>query len=190
MFAERGYAGATTREIAARAGIAKRMLFYYFASKIAIYRAVLARLVGGLVAIHERFRTDPGPVGLAEAAQGITHFAGANVPGLRVLVREIMDAGPVLPELVREHLGPLFARGAAEVARNMRAGVFRRRDPMHVLVDVGGVTLFYFLLVPLLELVWQRDPLAPATIAERAAVASDCLMHGVAGSPAGKEVPR
>jgi AcrR family transcriptional regulator len=33
LFAERGYGATTTREIALRAGIGRRMLSYYFASK-------------------------------------------------------------------------------------------------------------------------------------------------------------
>jgi len=179
VFAERGYGAATTREIAQRAGIGKRMLFYYFASKDAVYRAVLYRVVGGMVAIHQRFRTDPGPVGLAEAMEGITLFAAANLPALRVLTREIMDGGPYVGELAREHLGPLFAAGAAEVARNMDEGVFRPADPMHVLVHVAGITLYYFQMLPLLERVWDRDPLAPATLAERATAVRDCLLYGL-----------
>jgi TetR/AcrR family transcriptional regulator len=179
VFAERGYGAATTREIASRAGIGKRMLFYYFASKQAVYRAVLDRVVEGLVAIHQRFRTDPGPIGLAEAMEGITLFAAANLPAVRVLTREIMDGGPHVEELVREHLGPLFAGGAVEVARNMEQGIFRPTDPMHVLVNVAGITLYYFQMLPLLERVWTRDPLAPATLVERAAAVRDCLLYGL-----------
>jgi len=179
VFAERGYGGATTREIAERAGIAKRMLFYYFASKEAVYRAVLERVVGGMVGIHEQFRTDPGPVGLAEAMEGITHFAAANLPAVRVLTRELMDGGPYVAELTRNYLGPLFAAGAAEVQRNMDEGIFRPGDPMHVLVHVAGLTLYYFQMLPLLERIWERDPLAPATLAERAAAVRDCLLYGL-----------
>jgi len=179
VFAERGYGAAATREIAARAGIGKRMLFYYFASKEAVYRAVLARVVSGMVAIHERFRAEPGPVGLADAMQGITLFAAANLPALRVLTREIMDGGPYVAELAREYLGPLFAAGTAEVSRNMDRGIFRPGDPMHVLIHVAGVTLYYFQMLPLLEQVWDRDPLAPATLAERAAAVRDCLLYGL-----------
>jgi TetR/AcrR family transcriptional regulator len=179
VFAQRGYGAATTREIAHRAGIGKRMLFYYFASKEAVYRAVLDRVVAGMVAIHQRFRTDPGPLGLAEATEGITLFAAANLPALRVLTREIMDGGPYVGELVREHLGPLFAAGTAEVARNMDEGIFRSGDPMHVLVHVAGITLYYFQMLPVLERVWDRDPLAPATLVERAAAVRDCLLYGL-----------
>ncbi len=181
VFAERGYGAAATREIATRAGIGKRMLFYYFASKDAVYRAVLERLITGMVRIHEAFRSDPGPIGLAEAMEGITHFAAANQNALKVLTREIMDGGPHVAELAREHLAPLFARGSAEVARNMESGVFRAGDPMQVLINVAGLTLYYFQMLPLLERIWDRDPLAPDALAERAAAARDCLMHGLVG---------
>jgi TetR/AcrR family transcriptional regulator len=185
VFAARGFAGAATSEIAREASIQKRMLFYYFASKDDLYRAVLERIVSGLVGIHEQVRFDPGAVGLAEAADGLIAFAAANLDALRVLLREIIDAGPYLADLAREHLGPLFARGATEVERNMADGVFRAGDPMHVLLNVGGLTLFYFVNVPLLRLIWDRDPLAGETLAERASAVRDCLMHGLAGPARG-----
>ena len=158
------------------------MLFYYYPSKELLYRAVLERIVVGMTEIHDRFRNDPGPIGLAEAAEGIIAFAAANLDGVRVLVREIMDAGPHLPALAREYLGPLFAGAGGEVERNMADGVFTPRDPMHVMLDVGGLTLYYFLMIPLLRLIWDRDPLAPDALAERAAAVRDCLMNGLAGA--------
>lgn len=179
VFAERGYAGATTREIALQAGIRKRMLFYYFSSKAVLYHAVLERIIVNLVAIHERFRDQPGPVGLGEAAEALTAYAAANLGALKVLHREIMDAGPHLAGLAEAHLRPLFTRGAEEVERNMRCGNFRRGDPMHTLVNVGGITLYYFLLLPLLGLVWDRDPLGPTTLAERSGVVRDWVLHGL-----------
>src|SRR5262245_52635764 len=185
LFAERGYGAASTREIAERAGIGKRMLFYYFASKEAVYRAVLERVVTGMVAIHDRFRAEPGPVGLADAMQGITLFAAANLSALRVLTREIMDGGPYVAELGRTHLAPLFAAGTAEVTRNMERGIFRPGDPMHVLINVAGITLYYFQMRSLLEQVWDRDPLAPETLAERAAAVRSCLLYGLM-EPAGR----
>ena len=188
VFAARGFRGATTREIGARARVGKRMLFYYFPTKAGVYRAVLTRAITGLAEIHERFRDEPGPVGLADAIEGITRFAAANLRSLKLLMREIMDGGPHLKRVARRHLRPLFTTAIEEIRRNMAQGVFRPGDPMHVLVNVGGVTLFYFLSMSLLELIWDRDPLAPAVIAERAAVARDCLLYGLvadgAASPA------
>jgi TetR/AcrR family transcriptional regulator len=189
LFAERGYAGATTRAIAAEAEINKRMLFYYYSTKDALYRAVLERIIENLIAIHERFRNDPGPIGLGETAEGLVAFAAANLGALKVLHREIIDAGPHLAGIARDHLAPLFARGAAEVQRNVDGGVFRPGDPMHTLVNVGGLTLYYFLIVPLLARTWHRDPLAPATLAERAAMVRECLLYGLAGPAARGGLP-
>ena len=183
VFAARGYAGATTREIALEADIRKRMLFYYFPSKAVLYHAVLERIVVDMAGIHERFRNEPGPVGLGEAAEALTAFAAANLDALKLLHREIMDGGPHLVGLARMHLAPLFARSAEEVERNMTRGNFRPGDPMHTLVNVGGLTLYYFLLVPLLRLVWDRDPVAPDVLAERAGVVREWLTHGLGGLP-------
>ena len=188
VFAARGFAAATTREIGTRAGVGKRMLFYYFPTKASVYAAVLTRAVTGLVQIHTRFREEPGPVGLADAIAGITHFAAANLRALKLLVREIMDGGPHLAEIADRHLRPLFAAASAEVERNVAEGVFRPNDPMHVLLNVGGLTLFYFLNVPLLELLWDREPLSPAALAERAAAACDCLLYGLVGQTGPRRV--
>src|SRR5690242_6970944 len=78
VFAERGYRAATTREIAERAGMGKRMLFYYFENKEAVYRSVLERIVGGLVDIYERTRDEPGPIGLGDGVELITQFTAQN----------------------------------------------------------------------------------------------------------------
>lgn len=182
IFADRGYGAATTREIALAAGIGKRMLFYYFPTKDAVYRAALDRVVGRLADIHGNIRNEPGPIGLGDAAEALVHFAAANLPACKLVVREIMDGGAHLPRLTRTYIAPLFAAAGAEVAQNQVAGVFRPADPMHTLVNVGGLTLWYFLNVPLLRLIWDRDPLAPETVRERAAITREFLLSGLAGA--------
>jgi TetR/AcrR family transcriptional regulator len=187
VFAQRGYAGATTREIAERAGIGKRMLFYYYPSKETVYRAVLERTIAGLVGIYQHTRGEPGPIGLADAVEAITHFAAQNLPAMKVWLREIIDDGPHLPDLARRYMTPLYDEAGAGVARNMASGIFRPGDPKQALVSVGGVTLFYFLIAPMLRLVWNSDPLSADAVTERAQAARDCLLHGLAGGGGPKE---
>lgn len=187
VFAERGYAGATTREIAERAGIGKRMLFYYFPTKDAVYGAVLERIIAALVGIYEHTRGEPGPVGLGDAIEAITRFAAVHLQAMKVLLREIIDDGPYLADLTRRYMRPLYEQAGAGVARNMTSGAFRASDPVHALASVGGVTLFYFLIVPMLRLVWDRDPLDPAVVAERATAARDVLLHGLTRAASPKE---
>jgi len=181
VFAARGYHGASTREIAEAAGIGKRMLFYYFASKDDLYRAVLDRIVGAMTNIHGRFSGQPAEQGLAAGVEAITRFAAAHGDAVRVLVREIMDDGLYVRELARERLGPLFAVARDEVARSMADGRYAAGDPLHVLLSVGGLTLFYFLNLPLLRHMGGDDPLDPAVLDERVRMTTDLLMHGLAG---------
>jgi len=181
VFAARGYHGASTRDIAEAAGIGKRMLFYYFASKDDLYRAVLDRIVGAMSDIHGRFSGQPAEQGLAAGVEAITRFAAAHGDAVRVLVREIMDDGPYVRELVSERLGPLFAVARDEVASSMAEGRYATGDPTHVLLSVGGLTLFYFLNLPLLRHLGGDDPLDPAVVDERVRMTIDLLMNGLAG---------
>jgi AcrR family transcriptional regulator len=167
VFALKGYAGASTQEIAAQAGLQKRMLFYYFSGKEELYTQVLDGFLQGIRDIHVRFHGDPGPIGLQEIIAGLTRFVAANPDPVRILIREIMDDGPHLARVVERYVGPLFADGLAETQRNMDRGIFGRDDPMHALVNIGGITVFYLLIAPLLRQVWHRDPLAPDTLEER-----------------------
>jgi AcrR family transcriptional regulator len=179
VFARTGYAGATTQAIARRARVQKRMLFYYFRSKDDLYTEVLDQFLARVQAIHERFRRDPGPLGLHEVVAGLTRFVAANPNPVRILMREIMDEGTHLRRIVSRYAGPLFAAGMEETQQNMRRGLFRREDPMHTLVNVGGLTFFYFLITPLLRQVWDRDPLAPETLEERILATSRFILGGL-----------
>jgi AcrR family transcriptional regulator len=179
VFARDGYAGATTHEIARRAGIQKRMLFYYFQSKDQLYGLVLDGLLGGIRDIHSRFHGNPGALGLQDIVAGLIRFVAVNPNPVRILFREIMDNGPHLDRIVDSYIGPLFHHGMTETSRNMARGVFRSEDPMHPLINVGGLTVFYLLNTPLLERLWDRDPLAPDTLEERIEATTRFVLGGM-----------
>jgi AcrR family transcriptional regulator len=159
------------------------MLFYYFSGKEDLYGQVLDRFLQGIRDIHVRFHEDPGPVGLQEIIAGLIRFVAANPNPVRLLIREIMDDGPQLDRIVARYVGPLFADGMAETRRNMDRGIFGSGDPMHALVNVGGLTIFYLLIVPLLRRVWERDPLAVETLEERIEATARFALRGLMAEP-------
>lgn len=179
VFAQRGFAGATTQEIARAAGIQKRMLFYYFPGKEVLYARTLDRFLGGIRDIHARFRNDPGPIGLQEIIEGMTRLVVMNPDPVRILIREIMDDGPHLARIVDEYIAPLFVAGAAETRRNMEQGVFQVDHPEQVMVHIGGLTIFYFIIAPMLRQLWGIDPLGPEAVEARIAATTRFALGGM-----------
>jgi AcrR family transcriptional regulator len=86
VLAERGFEGLRTREVANRVGVNIATLHYYFPTKEALIRGVVAYALG-------RFRSTLGPSG-APGAQLRAHFAG-----MRKLAREEPEVFRVMAEL-------------------------------------------------------------------------------------------
>ena len=190
VFARRGYAAATTQELAAEAGIQKRMLFYYFASKDEVYERVLERLLEGIQEIHGRFRDEPGPEGLADFVAALVRSAGVRPEPVLILIREIMDQGPHLAPLADRWVGPLFRAGMDEVRRNVEAGVFAAHPPDQVLGVIGGLALFQILTAPLARRVTGEDPLSPHNIERQVEVATHFALAGLRADRPRAAAPR
>jgi len=72
VFAEEGFKGATTAEIARRAGVPKANLHYYFPTKEALYRAVTEEILTDWLAAASSFDEKDDP------KEAITAYIGAK----------------------------------------------------------------------------------------------------------------
>jgi TetR/AcrR family transcriptional regulator, cholesterol catabolism regulator len=75
IFAEKGYAGASTRDIAERLGIRQASLYYYFPSKEAALAAICEIGVKDFIANLERIIAEPLPVADKLRAAIANHLA-------------------------------------------------------------------------------------------------------------------
>lgn len=115
LFAARGFEGASTREIAARAGLNQGLIRYHFGGKDALWREVVDRGLGLLadeLAARSMAAPDEGRVAVLLAA-----FAQHPEP-VRAIVHALLDPGPRREWLLRERLGPLQARAADWLMRD------------------------------------------------------------------------
>jgi TetR/AcrR family transcriptional regulator len=110
VFAERGFKGATTREVAEKAGIASSLIFYYFKNKMALYEAVFQSFFDQLEGLLQKnLSLDLDRLGqLKQFLFTFTDYAREHRNMIRILLREIIDNGRLVKKIAREYFNPLY----------------------------------------------------------------------------------
>lgn len=160
VFAEVGLAGARTDEIASRAGVNKALLYYYFKSKEALFRAVVE---AHLREFHRRgleVLAGSGPAGRTLMSYVTTHFdfISARPYYATLFQRLLLTGGKPLERLVEEHIRPISRKLIQVIERGVRKGEFRTVDSGHTAISLAALTVFYFSSAPIVRLVGHIDP--------------------------------
>jgi AcrR family transcriptional regulator len=120
VFAERGY-GATTREIASRAGVSHDLIFRYFDSKEKLFfAAVVTPLLDAVGGLHQRWLDDPALTTMdhdrliRRFTAGFYEFMSANQSIARAMVQVFVSSSTEgelerLRQRITETLAPMIA---------------------------------------------------------------------------------
>ena len=127
IFAAKGYAAATTREICDAAGVNVAAIHYYFGDKEGLYRAVLLRPIKEMTDAFGRF-DDPTLEFEAAMRMFLTPFLGDAVrpegdddidtQGMRVHLREMIEPSTVFREVTAQVVVPAHNALANVIARH------------------------------------------------------------------------
>jgi TetR/AcrR family transcriptional regulator len=151
LFAERGYAGATLRDVATRVGVRPPSLYNHFASKDALYAAVLERGIGPLIELLARSAAAPAEEA-SDPGRLVTQVMEilARRPGLpRLVLHETLAGGQKLTPILRSWIAPAFARAHELVSANPAAS---RWDPEQIpllVLAMYNVVVGYFTIASL-----------------------------------------
>ncbi len=161
-FARHGFAGTTTKSVAAAASISEALLFKHFPTKSALYAEILADECEADPGLHELLGLVPSTETLVILVRGMVgHFLHASdVPDqeeaqrLRLMVTSHLDDGEfarLLYEKIAALIGPVFT---ASLERAVAAGDAARvgREPLN---------LFWFAHHTLLMTALARLPAVP-----------------------------
>ncbi len=174
-FAARGFDGATTREIAADAGVPQGLLAYHFESKQALWEAaadwVFAALAADLGQAPELIGEADPRSRLRATLRRFVRFSAAHPELHRFMVHEGSHDGPRLHWLVEKHIRPLFAASTALI-RAVAPGA--NAEQLHYLIL--GAAAHLFAVAPEFEHLTGRSPLAPELVEAQAAAVVDLIV--------------
>ncbi len=162
-FAERGFDGARTRDIAARAGVNQGLITYHFSSKEALWKAAADRifaLLGQEFGRRLEALRDVEPVArLRGVARHFVRFAAAHPELHRFMVEEGKSDGPRLQWLVDRHVRPLYEASRELIEAAQEEGALLRTDPVHLHYILIGAATHFFVMAAEVRRLTGNDPM-------------------------------
>ena len=168
LFSELSFDGATTREIANRAGVTQPLLNYHFSNKDDLWRAAVDRLFAVLnAAMTDRAEGLRGVDELTVARLLVREFIyfSAEHPQLhRIITQECKSDGPRMDWLVERHIRPLYEQTTARLARLVERGQIPAIPVTHLYYIITGAGPTMFVLGPECRRLAGIDPSAPEIV--------------------------
>lgn len=186
VFSRKGFKGATTKEIAAAAGVTEAIIFQHFPSKEALYSAVLElhldgaderRWIEEIAACMER-NDDAGL--FRSFIHRILHAYRTDAALERVILFAALEGHEQGLIRLQQQFAPTFERIMDYIGRRQREGAFIGCDPNAILVGLGGIAHQYGLITQIMH-----APVPDISDKEMAEQFTRILLHGVLKAPPG-----
>ena len=180
-FSQAGLGGARMDSIAERAGVNKRLIYYYFGSKEALFLAALETTYADIREAERELNL--ASLTPAEGVRRLVAFTWqhylAHPEFLTLLNSENLHRAKHLKQSkrVREMNSPLVQMLGDVLERGRREGVFRGGvDPVHLYITIAGLAYFYLSNNPTLSTIFGRDLMTPKALSERLSHITEVVM--------------
>ncbi len=181
VFAERGFAGATTSAIARQAGVPKANLHYYFATKEGLYRAVVARVLTAWLEAASSFDTSDDPrQALSAYISAKMDLARAMPLASRIWSAEIMRGAPIIQDFLDTTLREWVAKREKAVRRWIAAGKLKPIDAKVLFYMIWATTQQYSNAAHEMASLNGGEPLDAAAFERAKAQVIETILGGVA----------
>jgi TetR/AcrR family transcriptional regulator len=144
-FASNGLTAARTEAIAAKTGVAKSMIYYYFKDKEGLYRAVLERSHAELLQTNQQLDLEQlsPEVALEKFLVALLGCVSRNPKLPMIMFHEaIQNQGQYYKHASSLSIDKTLI---AILELGVKQGVFRSLDPLQTAINIMGTCLFYFI---------------------------------------------
>ena len=180
-FADSGLGGARMDSIAERAGVNKRLIYYYFGSKEPLFLAALETTYADIREAERALKLES--LDPPEAVRRLVTFTWQHYlkhpEFLTLLNSENLHRARHLKrsKRIREMNSPLVQLLGDVLERGRRDGVFRGGvDPVHLYISIAGLAYFYLSNNPTLSTIFARDLMSPKALSERLSHITEVVM--------------
>ncbi len=151
LFAAKGFAGTTVRDISTAAGLNLAMIHYYFGNKEGLYRAIFEEKVSEVRRIFAEAAAAGGTCRerIERIVRAYVHFLCAHPYMARMIQLEMLSGGPVLDEVFRPVAARNYSIMRSLVEDGVRAGEFRDVDVDLTPLTMVGMIVFFLIAQPI-----------------------------------------
>ena len=150
LFAEKGFAGVSIRQLAEAAGVNSAMISYYYGGKEGLYEAVLATQYERLLEKFEAIADLKAPVEekIRQYAEVIRLNHTAEQPLMARLIQgELTSPTACMEKVVRNYTSRIARIVSGIVQQGVEDGEFRQDiPPIFATLALAGMLNFYFIL--------------------------------------------
>ncbi len=180
VFATKGFSGATTGEIATRAGIPKPNLHYYFRTKEVLYRAVLDDILALWLDATASIVKE------AEPAKALRRYIEAKMAYSRtrpfaskVFANELLHGAPAVKGFLGGAMKKLVDEKTEVIEGWIAAGKLKAVDPHHLFFMLWAATQTYADFDCQVAAVLGKKKLGPADFDRAAETVSALVLRGL-----------
>ena len=143
-FADKGFAASKTSDIAAKAGVPKPNVYYYFKSKENLYREVLESIIDPILRASTPFNADGEPNEVLSNYIRSKILISRDLPfASKVFASEIMHGAPHLSEKQFEQLNVQAKHNIDCIQIWIDRGQIAPIDPHHLMFSIWAATQTY-----------------------------------------------
>jgi TetR/AcrR family transcriptional regulator len=167
VFAQHGFQGTSIADIAARLGISKQNLLYYFPSKETLYKRVLDGVLDEWLGRMSAL-ADPGPApetALRAYIAAKLRYSRERPAGSRVYANEIISGAPLYGAEIRRRVVPALRTEAETLNRWVAERRIDPIDPLHLMFVLWAMTQTYADFSRQMELVMGKGALGQGDFA-------------------------
>lgn len=180
VFAKKGFAGASTAEIAKKAGVPKANLHYYFRTKQDLYASVLDAILEVWLDALQEIQPDADPA--TALGNYITRKMAASQHSpepSRLWAIEVIGGGRHVQPFLRNRLRRLVKEKSAVIEGWIAEGKIKPVDPAHLLFMIWAMTQTYADFAAQIAAVLDRKNLDDRVFAAGSETIRSLILNGL-----------